>query len=166
MAVLLGTAGAVIALASFLLYWGVTSVRAAMTGVDWWAPFLVPLAALACIPIHESLHYLGFRRAGAPGEQIRFGFDPQVGPFCGCTAPLRLRGYLVAIVLPVIVLGVCSWLYAMVTGRLSWAAFSATQVMLAGGDLVALRFALRQAGNPWVRDVEGGIGFEVVSDIS
>lgn len=54
----------------------------------------------------------------------------------------------------------------MVTGRLSWAAFSATQVMLAGGDLVALRFALRQAGNPWVRDVEGGIGFEVVSDIS
>lgn len=116
MAVLLGTAGAVIALASFLLYWGVTSVRAAMTGVDWWAPFLVPLAALACIPIHESLHYLGFRMAGAPGEQIRFGFDPQVGPFCGCTAPLRLRGYLVAIVLPVIVLGVCSY----VRGSMPW----------------------------------------------
>ena len=168
MAVLLGTAGAVIVLASFLLAWGFASVRAALTGVDWywWAPFLLPLAALACIPIHESLHYLGFRMAGAPGDQIRFGVDSQVGFFCGCTAPLRLRGYLVAIVLPVVVLGVCSWLYAMVTGRLSWAAFSATQVMLAGGDLVALRFALRHAGNPWVKDAEDGIGFQVVSDIS
>jgi hypothetical protein len=165
MAVLFGTAGAVIVLASFLLVWGFASVRAALTGVDWWAPFLLPLAALACIPIHESLHYLGFRMAGAPGEQIRFGVDSQVGFFCGCTAPLRLRGYLVAIVLPVVVLGVCSWLYAMVTGRLSWAAFSATQVILAGGDLIALRFALRQAGNPWVKDVENGIGFDVLSDI-
>lgn len=161
-AVLLGAAGAAVVLITHIVRWGVPSPRAALADLDWWMPFVVPVIALAAIPVHEALHYVGFRMAGAPAAAIRFGFAPDVGPFCACSAPLRLRGYIVAIVLPVLVLGGIPWLLAMYAGTLSCTAFSAIQVLLGGGDFVALRLALRHDGNPWVRDAEGGIGFDVL----
>ncbi len=163
-AVLLGTVGALAVLASHVALWGIPSPRKALEGLDWWMPFLVPLIALAAIPLHEGLHYVGFRVAGATREQIYLGVDPQVGPYCGCTAPLRLRGYIVAIILPVLVLGVLPWILGMITGRLALTAFSAIQVLLAGGDFLALRLAVGQPGNPWVQDTETGIGFEVLPE--
>jgi hypothetical protein len=164
-AVLLGTVGALAVLASHVVLWGIPSPRKALEeSLDWWMPFLIPLIALAAIPLHEGLHYVGFRLAGATREQIHFGVDPQVGPYCGCTAPLRLRRYIVAIILPVLVLGVLPWVLGMITGRLALTAFGAIQVLLAGGDFLALRLAVGQTGNPWVQDTETGIGFEVHPD--
>lgn len=161
---MLGAAGAAAVLLSHGIRWGMPSPRAAIADLEWWMPFIVPITALAAIPVHEALHYIGFRLAGAPRTSIRFGFDPNVGPYCACRAPLRLRGYILAVVLPVIVLGGLPLLLAMGTGRLSITAFSALQVLFAGGDFVALRLALREAGNPWVRDAEHGIGFDVLPD--
>jgi len=61
-AVLLGTVGAMAVLASQVVLWGIPSARMALEQcLDWWMPSLIPLIALAAIPLHERVHHVGFR---------------------------------------------------------------------------------------------------------
>jgi len=46
--------------------------------IAWWMPFAIPLAAFATIPVHEALHYVGFRLAGGDLMALRMALRPAV----------------------------------------------------------------------------------------
>lgn len=122
--------------------------------------FFLHLAAILtiCVPLHESLHGIGWMMAGhAERNSIRFTFR-QGMPHCFCRSLLTSRQYLAGLMMPFLVQGSISLTFLMIyPGTLSLlTAF--VNIFLAGGDL-AFAFAILRSGAALVANIPEQAGF-------
>ena len=91
------------------------------------------------IAVHEALHGLAWRLAGAPAGTVRFGFQLKtLTPYAHCSAALPARAYRLGAATPGVVLGLVP---ALVGLGLAWGAgfwFGVFFTLAAGGDALIL----------------------------
>lgn len=89
------------------------------------------------IVIHEVLHAVGYRWAGAKPQSIKFGFK-QMTPFAHCGDILPVNGYRLAVALPGLVLGIAPGVIGILIGNATLALFGGVMLGAAGGDILIL----------------------------
>ena len=86
--------------------------------------------------VHEGIHGLFFGIfAKNHFKAIEFGvFWKSLNPYCNCSDPVKKGQYLTALLMPGIILGCCTAVFAFVTGNINVMVFSALNLFTAGGD--------------------------------
>lgn len=128
-------------------------------------PWVFFPAFLAAIVVHEGLHAVGFRIAGAPRAALHFGVDRKtLSPYAGCRVPVRVSAYRLAVLLPGLLLGVLPWVYGMAAG-VAWAVvWGATMIVTAGGDAIILWIVRELPGSTLVLDHPSRAGCQIFED--
>lgn len=88
--------------------------------------------------VHEGLHGLGYLpSAKNHAKDIEFGFIPEmITPYCVCNSSLRKYQYMIGLLMPFFVLGVCVSIVGIVLGNLVLLISGSFQIVCAGGDLL------------------------------
>ncbi|MDX1531036.1 MAG: DUF3267 domain-containing protein [Rhodothermales bacterium] len=127
----------VLALA-FVAVWG---WGAFASGFAWLFDDLVRFLLLftAGVLVHEGLHGLAWRLAGAPAGTVRFGFQwKTLTPYAHCTAPMPARAYRIGAAAPGVALGLLPAAVGLAVGGGAWMAFGLLFTLAAGGDALIL----------------------------
>ena len=120
----------------FLIYYFVgnkfTIGNGIVTGI------IILLNLIVSTIVHEGLHGLGYLPSVKnPSKEIEFGFIKEMlTPYCVCNALLRKHQYLIGLLMPFFVLGVCVSILGIVFGSLTLLISGSFQIMCAGGDLL------------------------------
>ena len=103
------------------------------------------LSILALTVIHELIHGLFYSLACKSGfSSIEFGIVwEMLTPYCTCAEPMNKKGYLIALLMPGIILGVIPALITMFTGNVSLFALAVIMILGAGGDLLICYMILK-----------------------
>jgi len=111
------------------------------------------LLFVAGVLVHEVLHGVAWRLAGAVRGSVSLGFQVQtLTPYAHSSAPMTARAYRVGAVTPGVVLGVAPALAGLVLGAgdVFWFGFIFT--LAAGGDALILWLLRGVPGDRLVRD--------------
>lgn len=132
---------------------------ALLTGIVFWYPFisvwswnyitlqfhsfpsvLFLSSLLALILVHEVLHGMGFYFFGnVQRTHIRFGFQwKSFTPYAHCSEPMRSRAYRIALLLPMLLLGIIPSIISLILGNVFLAALGFIMIAAAGGDAAIL----------------------------
>ena len=105
---------------------------------EWVAVVIFVLNLIAGTFVHEGLHGLGYAPSAKNHfKDIEFGFIPEMlTPYCVCNCLLRKHQYLIGLLMPFFVLGVCVSIIGIVFGNLALLISGAFQIICAGGDLL------------------------------
>lgn len=115
------------------------------------------------IVIHEGLHGIGYRLAGASWKEIKFGFLwKALMPYAHCRIPLRADAYRWAVALPGLILGLLPLIVSLVL-HLDWLNLYAA-AMLAGavGDIMILGMLLPIQRDTLIQDHPTKPGFQIL----
>ncbi|RXJ04243.1 DUF3267 domain-containing protein [Anaerobacillus alkaliphilus] len=120
----------------------------------------VGLSSVGFIFVHELLHAFGYMLFGnASRKDIKFGVIwSQLMPYAHCKVPMKLKGYRIAVLLPLIVLGVFPTIYAFMTGSGYWAAIGIFMILGALGDVLIYWITRKYSGEEYVQDHPEKIG--------
>jgi hypothetical protein len=126
-------------------------------------PAWVLLAIFASIPVHEGLHGVGYRQAGAARSSITFGVNWRaLAPYAHCRAPLRASGYRWAVALPGLVLGGAPLLLGLASGSWAITMLAFANLAAAAGDALLYGMLWRVAPRAWVLDHPSEMGAVVL----
>ncbi len=97
------------------------------------------LVFVAGVVVHEALHGIAWRLAGAPAGTVRFGFQLKtLTPYAHCSAAMPARAYRLGAATPGLLLGLVPALVglALALGDVFW--FGVFFTLAAGGDALIL----------------------------
>lgn len=115
------------------------------------------------IGVHELLHGIGYRLGGVPWSQIKFGVQwKALMPYAHCKAPMRARGYGLAVALPGLILGVIPTVWGLASGSSAMTLFGTAMLAGAVGDMMILGLLMTLKGNPMVQDHPVKPGFQII----
>jgi len=105
----------------------------------WWL-FLVSIALLAGIVLHESIHGIVMAAFSKNGwKSVSFGFNVRAfAPYAHCKEPLSPNAYRLAIIMPGILLGDVPVLISWFTGNILFLFFGILFTLAATGDIIIL----------------------------
>lgn len=141
----------------YVVVWGEMSISWTAIGyLIWFALFLLT------IPIHEGLHGLGWHWFTEDGwGSIHFGMMwKYLTPYCHCAQPLKMRYYLVGVLLPFAVLGLGLSLIGIATHHAPTLQLGALGMLAAGGD-TTIAWMLRKHRGCLIYDHPSECGFIV-----
>lgn len=101
------------------------------------------LVVTVSIVIHEGLHGIGYKLAGATWKEIEYGVK-SFSPYAHCKVPLEVNGYRVAVALPGFILGIIPGFIGVALGSAELTLFGALMAASALGDVMIL-WLLRDA---------------------
>ena len=154
----------VLVMAAGAALWAAVDRVDAIADTTGWQVGGTALAVVAAVPVHEGLHALGFLLGGAPIAALHFGIDRKtLSPYAGCRVPLRARPYRIALLLPMVVLGLLPLLGGLAAHHGPAFMFGIVMTALAGGDVVGLWAMRRAASGAWVLDHPARIGCRIVA---
>jgi hypothetical protein len=118
------------------------------------------LAIILGIPIHELLHALFFSIYAKSGiRSIKFGVMWELmSPYCHCREPIKIGQYLIAAVVPGIVLGILPLIFSFFIGRFDFFVFGIFYIMGAGGDFMMVWMLRNEKKDKLVLDHETKAG--------
>lgn len=98
---------------------------------------LILVVFLISIIVHEGIHGLFFGLfAKNHFKSIEFGMIwKSMNPYCYCGEPLSRKHYLTGLLMPGIILGCCTGVLGLITGKASLILFSVFSLFAAGGDI-------------------------------
>jgi hypothetical protein len=108
-------------------------------------PLVVLGILVGGVILHEGLHGLVWALFSKRGfRSIRFGILlKMLAPYCHCTEPINLYGYMAGGFMPGLVMGIAPAVYALFTGSMGWLLFGILFTVAAGGDF-AMMWLLRK----------------------
>jgi hypothetical protein len=140
------------------LLWGEWAF--AQTGGSFPQLMLFLVILLGSIVVHELIHAVGYRLAGAKWSDIKFGFIwYALAPYAHCKVPLQVSGYRVAVALPGIVLGLLPTFAGLAIGDALLTFYGAIMTSAAGGDLIIMWMLRSLDGQQRVQDHPSKPGF-------
>ena len=121
------------------------------------------ITILAGATAHELLHAAGFAWGSERGwRSVRFGFSlKDMAPYTHCSDALSFPSFMIATLLPGIVLGIVPMILGVILGNGWLFAFSCFFTAGAGGDLLCA-YALLPFRHHRIRDHADSIGFVVI----
>lgn len=121
-------------------------------------PAAAILILMACVPIHELLHGLGWIIAGHMGwDSIHFTFHHGM-PFCSCRKLLASRQYLAGLMLPSLIMGGAGFMFLFLYPGTPSLLAALINCFMLGTDLVVACSVL-QSGAALIADIPGQAGF-------
>jgi len=96
------------------------------------------ISILLGIVIHELLHGIIFSLYAENGfKDVKFGFNLKAfAPYAHCKVPLKRNQYILAVIMPGLVLGVLPSIIFLVNGNIIWFSWSLLFIVTAIGDLM------------------------------
>lgn len=125
--------------------------------------FLSVVAIVIAIVVHEGLHGIGYKLAGASWDEIEYGVK-SFSPYAHCKVPLRVNGYRVAVALPGLALGILPGLVGILLGSAALTFFGAFMTSGALGDAMILWLLRDAPKNARVLDHPSKVGCKLVID--
>ncbi len=113
------------------------------------------------VVIHELLHGVGYKWAGAKLQSIKFGFK-QMTPFAHCGDILPVNGYRLAVALPGLVLGILPGVIGILVENASLALFGGVMLGTAGGDILILWLIRGAPHTALVQDHPSAVGCKLL----
>ncbi len=111
--------------------------------------------------MHELLHGITWAFFTKKGfRSIRFGVKWEFfTPYCHCTEPLRVWQYIVGGLMPLMVMGLAPWIYAMIEGNAQVVFFGIFFSIAAGGDIQSVWLLRKFKSNQLIYDHPETLGF-------
>ena len=117
------------------------------------------------VVVHEALHGIAWRLAGAASGSVRFGFQwKTLTPYAHSTEPMSARAYRIGAVTPGLVLGLGPALVGLAVGAGAMFWFGLLFTLAAGGDALILWLLRGVPGYRLVKDHPSKPGCLVLGD--
>jgi len=131
----------------------------------WWL-FLVPIALLAGIVLHELIHGIVMAAFTNNGwKSVSFGFNARAfAPYTHCNEPLSPNAYRLTLVMPGILLGDIPVLISWFTGNILFLFFGILFTLGAAGDIIIVWLS-RNITDGKLQDHPEKIGFVHVEEL-
>lgn len=128
--------------------------------------FVMYLFLIISIPIHEYIHAITFYFFVKDKTKIKVGFDKNnITPYCYCSQKILLWQYMIAIAMPLIVLGMLPCILAVVYKDVMLLLCAEIEISCAGADLLVIFIAIYYGNyNKYVVDHPTYVGFLVIDD--
>ena len=107
--------------------------------------FLFLIAMFVSIVIHELIHGVTYAVfAKNHFKDIEFGVVwKALTPYCTCSAPLKKYQYVLALIMPGLLLGIIPSVVAIINGSVALLGYGIVMVIGAGGDLLVLYLMMK-----------------------
>ena len=117
------------------------------------------------IVIHELIHGLFFSLYAKNGfKSVKFGIMPMkrlFTPYCHCSEPLKVRHYLVAAIMPLVILGIIPSIISLIIGSKAVLFFGIIFIAGACGDLLMCNKLIKENFDDWIFDNPSAIGYYI-----
>ena len=161
-AVLILVVSAISLFVPFFLIWRGTPVDTLLGNRVSWGVFMVGL--LVGTVVHELIHGLVWACFAKSGWQsISFGvLWKMLTPYCHCSEPMRIRGYMAGALMPCIVLGIVPSVVALFIGSLPLLVWGVIFISAAAGDIWMTWLLTKENPNSLVFDHTSEAGFYIL----
>jgi len=147
----------------FIIIWDWKTFTNGFYGIYLTLPYFITIFVLGAF-IHEILHAVGFLIFGRLNySQIKIGIIwKYITPYAHCKIPLKAAIYRIALVLPLLTLGIIPSLIAILLGKSWLLIYGIIFTVLAGGDILVLFIIRRIKGDELVKDHPENCGCYVI----
>jgi len=128
------------------------------------------LLLFSLIFIHELIHgifFIIFTKNKL--KSIKFGFmsaKKLFTPYCHCREKLKIRHYRIAIIMPLIIMGIIPTITSIIIGNIFLLFWGIICIMAACGDILIFIKTLKQKRDSWVFDHPTEAGFYIYKKIN
>lgn len=145
---------AVIFAVPYLLIWGFNSKPLFETGnkiIDYAFPFLLFVTGII---LHELVHGIFFARYAKNGfRSVKFGIMwKALAPYAHCKEPLKIKQYTIALLTPLIFVGIIPAIIGLITGSALLTIFGIILSGGAAGDLMIYDLIKKENPEDYVQD--------------
>jgi len=123
--------------------------------------FISVIVILLGIVIHELIHGIFFALYASKGfKSIKFGILwKMLTPYCHCKEPLKIKHYIIALLAPLVLLGILPALISLVIGSIPLLAFGIFFSGSAAGDLMIYSLIKKENPEDFVQDHPSEAGY-------
>lgn len=127
---------------------------------------LLPVFIIVGLVLHELIHGITFAYFAKGGwKTIKFGVMWKVlAPYCHCSEPLRKNEYILACMMPCIVLGIIPAIAALFSGSFVLLLFGILFISTAAGDIWMSILLIKVKSDCKVLDHPSEAGFYVIEE--
>ena len=127
--------------------------------------FVMPIAVIIGVLLHEWIHVLGYRLVGGvSAKDARFVFLWKIlTPAAHCAAPIRVNAYRVAMLAPLGLLGIIPFVVSLILGSQPLGLFGSVFIAGGVGDVMIFMMTLDVPGTAWIQDHPSDAGCTVVA---
>jgi hypothetical protein len=161
---MLGLAFLGLAFALLVPYWALYGSDALKEVRQFFQLLILVPAAAAGIVVHELIHGIAWTLASGNGwDKIKFGFQLKtLTPYAHSTVPMKQRAYQIGAAMPLIVLGILPYLFALVAKNPMVLGFGVFFTYAAAGDIMILWITRHVDKNQLVQDHPTDAGIVLV----
>jgi len=115
------------------------------------------------IVIHEMIHGIFFAMYAQKGfSAVRFGILwKMLTPYCHCKEPLKIKHYIIALLAPLVLLGIIPGIMSLITGNLMLLVFGIFFSASAAGDLMIYQLIKKENPEDYVQDHPTEAGYTI-----
>lgn len=161
-AIILLALSAIMLLIPFFFIWKGENNSGVLASSTGWAIFFISF--FIGIVVHELIHGLTWSFYAKSGwRSIRFGVMwKYLTPYCHCTEPMHIRGYIMGGIMPCIILGIIPSVIALVIGSLPLLAWGIIFIASAAGDIWIVWLLTKEKPGSMVMDHPSEAGFYII----
>ena len=121
------------------------------------------IAVIGGIIVHEMIHGIFFAMYAQKGfSAVKFGILwKMLTPYCHCKEPLKIKHYIIALLAPLVLLGIIPGIISLVTGNLMLLVFGIIFSAAAAGDLMIYQLIKKENPEDYVQDHPTEAGYTI-----
>ena len=123
-----------------------------------------PFIALTIgLVIHELIHGIFFAKYASKGfKSVKFGvLLKMLTPYCHCKEPLKIKHYIIALLAPLVILGILPAIVGILIGNLGLTIFGIFFSGTAAGDLMIYNLIKKENPEDYVQDHPSEAGYYI-----
>ncbi|WP_213190306.1 DUF3267 domain-containing protein [Cloacibacterium caeni] len=147
----------------FYLIWGIDYFHIIKS-----ESFLIRLFLSVFIPvfgivIHELIHGIFFAKYASKGfKSVKFGvLLKMLTPYCHCKEPLKIKHYIIALLAPLVILGIFPAIVGILIGNFGLTIFGIFFSGAAAGDLMIYNLIKKENPEDYVQDHPSEAGYYI-----
>ena len=144
----------------YYLIWGI-NLSELKSGNIIFRAFIPLIALFLGIIIHELIHGVFFAKYAERGfKSIKFGILwKTLTPYCHCKEPLKIKEYIVALLAPLIILGILPAIIGLSIGNIALLIFGIFFSGAAAGDIMIYQLIKKENPEDYVQDHPSEAGY-------
>lgn len=124
----------------------------------WSAPLVLVVSGIV---VHELIHGIFFARYAQNGfKSVKFGIlTKTMTPYCHCKEPLQIKHYKIALLMPLLILGIVPGFISLITGNIYMLIFGIFFSGAAAGDIMIYQLIRKENPEDYVQDHPSEAGY-------